>query len=443
MSRILVVDDEPAVLRFLQTLLQRESYEVTVAPSGEQALSELGFGTFDLMITDCVMSPMDGMELLRVAQRDYPDMPVVMISGFSTVENAVEVLKAGAFDYLPKPVKVEDLKALLRRALEYHDVMTQRQAKQVRLGPGGLVAESPAMETVCEMIQRIVPTDTPVLLLGEPGSGKKKIARTIHDLGTHRDHPFLVVDCAVRPDAELALKLFAPAKPANEAAGEDAPDVEGGTLYLEEIGSLPLDLQDLLILLLSASVHGTDWPPARIIAGSSDPLPSMVEKGNFRQELYQRLSVFNVAIPPLRERPADVLGLTHHLLKQRDATGAGTCTLRADAELVLEHYAWPGNATELVNVVQSAVERAVEGVVEVEDLPPMLAQVVDVEAIKQAKKMQLQEYKGRALKAFLRSKEKEYLSAVLDSVNDDKEEAARKLQVAPGSFDRYLSDDGR
>jgi two-component system response regulator HydG len=301
---------------------------------------------------------------------------------------------------------------------------------------GQVVAESAAMREACEVMKRVMPATAPVLVQGERGTGKELVARTIHEEGLCKGGPFLVVDCTRRPEEELAKDLF----------GQDGEQncltvAAGGTLYLEEIGSLPLSLQGKLEkLLANAKSQGKD--AVRVIAGSQDPLETMAAKGNFSQSLFQRLRAFRITLPPLRERREDVLGITHYLLKQKSKGSlAGYLNIEPDAELVLDSYRWPGNADELVQAIEEARATAGKEAVSVDDLPRKIVGAVDLEVLKNERQSELAEYKGQALKSFLREKEREYLKCVLDSVDKDKEEAARKLQLDVAGLERHISGD--
>ena len=420
MAHILIVDDEPTVLSFMRTLLEREGHEVTTAQGGVKGKDELARQNFDLMITDYMMEPVDGMELLHHVQEVCPQMPAVMISGYCTVQNAVEVLKSGAFDYLPKPVKIDDLKEIVRRALAYHDAMVRRPTQDVRLGPGGLVAESKAMQTVCDMVRRLIPTDMPALLVGEKGAGKERVARVIHEEGKRQGKPFEVIS-ADQDATAVAERL-------NEPKGE-------GALYLPEVSSLPLPLQEALAKNLG---HAGS---VRVLAGSSVPLDPLVAEGEFSGALLQRLSVFTLELPPFAERPEDVLGLTHTFLRGRVEPGGQAVELDPDVEILFENYTWPGNGDELESVLEEALPRADGTRLATAALPESLTSAVDLVRVKERQRAQFADLKGQSLKSFLRSREKEYLSTVMEAVGDDKEAAVEKLQIDPGGLARHLSSD--
>lgn len=446
MSRILVVDDEPTVLSFMTALLTRDGYEVVTASGGDEAVRLLNDGPCDLLITDYMMNPMNGMELLLYCQDAFPNMPTVMISGYCTVENAIQVLKAGAFDYLPKPVKVNELREVVGRAVSYQSSLERRHEHKVNLGLGLIVAESAAMRKVCTTIERLLPTRTHCLIMGPEGTGKELVARTIHDCGVAKDGPFIRVDCTKRPETELENELFGPRTPDTQPSGVFQTAL-GGTLYLSEIGSLPFPLQERLDRIL-ASDHSTDAHrggsriAVQICAGSHDPLEAMGVNGNFSGGLYQRLRPFSMVIPPLRERPEDVLGLACYCLNRGHASETTLPCMDSDAELVIEHYPWPGNSAELIAAVTEAREKAGVRQITVDDLPQKIVAHVNVESLRERHKMDLAESKGKMLKSFLREKERGYLQSVVDSTGG-KEEAAKKLHLDASGLDRHISGNGK
>jgi two-component system response regulator PilR (NtrC family) len=448
MSRILVVDDEPAVLKFLGTILARDGHEVLSALSGADALRQLKATPCDLLLTDHNMDPMDGVELLIEAQRQQEDLPVVLISGYGTVNKAVDALKAGAFDYLPKPVKVPELLETVRRALEFHDKLARRHTYRTAPGSehalGDLIAYSPAMAQVCEMIRRVAATDLPVLVLGEGGVGKKLVARTIHGQSRRAGHMFVQVDCAHRPESELEALLFHAGSREGRAgtAAQSSALVRaaGGTLFLAEVGSLPLGLQERLASVLSDSAPSDDQPHGvRMLASSRDPLIQMMEKGTFREDLYRRLGILPLRVPPLRERPEDILPLAFRLLQKMVGAGQEVPRLSADVELLLSAGAWPGNGAELQKILSEALPHLRDGMLDLPSLPARLLNTVDMAALREQRRMKLGEYRGLALKNFLAEKERQYLQSVMTYVKDDPEEAARKLNISAEVLARHLS----
>ncbi len=332
MSRILIVDDEPRILLLLQNLLKANGYEVVSARDGASALDLVRQGGIDVAITDLRMSPMDGMTLFKGIKEIAPDMPVILLTAYATVETAVEAMKSGIFDYLTKPFKVDDLVACLKRAEEKKIGNTIRAAavsgtsepEQMRFD--GLIAHAPSMVAVCETIQKVAPTAATVLINGESGTGKEVIARTIHRNSTRKNKPWVAVNCAAIPENLLESEMFGHVKGSFTGALSDKAGLfevaDGGTLFLDEISSMPLILQGKLLRVLQEReirrVGGTKDIPVdvRVIAAANSNLEEAVVKGTFRSDLYYRFAVITLDIPPLRKRPEDILPLARHFIRE-------------------------------------------------------------------------------------------------------------------------------
>ncbi|MGD9873107.1 MAG: sigma-54-dependent transcriptional regulator [Kiritimatiellia bacterium] len=454
MARILLVDDEPSILSVLSTLLRAEGYEVVPALGGEKALEELKGKPFDLMISDIRMSPIDGMQLLKSARKDWPKMAVLMITAYGSVETAVGAMKVGAFDYITKPFKVDELLITVQRALEYNNAMaenvTLKQQLEARYQFENIVAESPAMRKVCEMIERVAPTDATVLIQGESGTGKELIAKAIHSYSKRKNGRFVAVNCAAMPEPLLESEMFGHVKGAFTGASSDKEGLfevaGGGTLFLDEIGSMPLSIQGKLLRVLQEKeirrVGGTVTIPVdvRVLAASNYMLESLMEEGKFREDLYYRLSVIPIEVAPLTQRKEDILPLVYHFLRTEVGPGKPLPELDSDAQLILENYTWPGNVRELENAIRHAVTFAKEGKITAGDLPAKIAATVPAAAASGGASPSAQ-YKGKSLKAFLRVKEKEYLSQVLETSGGDKEAAAKALKISLATLYRKLPEE--
>jgi DNA-binding NtrC family response regulator len=330
MPRILVVDDEPSILSVFGTLLKAQNHEVTPARSGEAALALLQQQPFDLMISDIRMGAMDGMQLLREARRDHPGIAVILLTAFGTVETAVEAMKEGAFDYVTKPFKVDELLLTVQRALQYQNLLTENVALKEELAGRyqfeNIVSESVGMRKVCEMIERVAPTDTTVLVLGESGTGKELVAKAIHAHSSRKTKNFLPINCAALPEPLLESEMFGHVKGAFTGATVHKEGLfeaaEGGTIFLDEIGSMPLSIQAKLLRVLQDKevrrVGGTENIPVnvRVLAATNDRLEDLIAKEKFREDLYYRFSVITIQIPPLRDRPEDILPLVKHILRR-------------------------------------------------------------------------------------------------------------------------------
>jgi DNA-binding NtrC family response regulator len=453
MSRILLVDDEPSILSVLSTLLKAEGYEVVPIGDPSQALERLEKEDFDLLITDIRMTPITGMDLLRHAHEKKPTMSVLIMTAFGSVDTAVEALKMGAFDYVTKPFKVDELLITVQRALEYHRTLQENVDLKSKLGAKykfeNIVAESESMRRVCEMIERVAPTDTTVLIVGESGTGKELVAKAIHAHSRRKDKKFLAINCAALPETLLESEMFGYVKGAFTGATSNKEGLfeaaQGGTLFLDEIGSMPLSLQGKFLRVLQEKevrrVGGNETIPVdvRVLAATNTPLEELMAKGQFREDLYYRISVINITIKPLRERPEDIFPLINYII-QREYGDRETPTITPDARQILESYHWPGNVRELENAIKHALTFSTENKISREVLPARIVNSVQQQRISQPISDAFGQFKGKSLKAFLREKEKEYLQFVLAQAQGDKEKAAKELKISLATLYRKLPD---
>lgn len=449
MAKILLVDDEPSILSVLSVLLKAEGYEVVPCDGGEKAVELIKNTPFDLMLSDIRMTPIDGMQLLKLAVEHQPSMAVLMLTGYGTVETAVESLKLGAFDYITKPFKLDELLITVKRALEYNKALSENVQLKAQLTGQyqfeNIVAESRVMRNVCEMIERVAPTDTTVLIYGESGTGKELVAKAIHAHSNRKAKKFLPLNCAALPEALLESELFGHVKGAFTGASADKEGLfevaDLGTIFLDEIDSMPLSIQAKLLRVLQDKeirrVGGNDsiTVNVRVLAATSTRLEHLIEQGKFREDLYYRLSVIPIEIKPLRERPEDILPLAYHFLRQE--TGANKSMLTVDADVInlFEQYTWPGNVRELENALKHAITFAKDNMITRECLPAKLLQNVSP-VVGGLKKMD--DFRGKSLKAFLRTKEKEYLSQALAYTDGDKQKAAKALRISLATLYRKL-----
>lgn len=456
MARILVVEDEPSILSVLSTLLRSEGYEVEPMLGGDKAIEALKNNSFDLMISDIRMTPVDGMQLLRQARSEYPDMAVIMVTAFGSVETAVDAMKYGAFDYVTKPFKVDELLLTVQRALEYNSAINEnaelKQQLHARYRFENIVAESPQMRKVCEMIERVAPADTTVLIQGDSGTGKEVVAKAIHGYSNRKNRPFIPINCAAMPEQLLESEMFGHVKGSFTGAANNKEGLfeaaNGGTIFLDEIGAMPLSLQGKLLRVLQEreirQVGGTVTKKVdiRVLAATNECLEKAIEDGRFREDLFYRLSVIPIVIAPLRERPDDILPLAYHVLRAHFQHEEDLPELTPDVRRILERYPWPGNVRELENAMRHACTFAAEGVIKPEDLPTKVlegtANLVAGTLSGPGRAMNADQYKGQSLKAFLRNKEKEYLNNVLDHMGGDKSRAAKVLKISLATLYRKL-----
>ena len=461
MPHILLVDDEPSILSVLSTVLKSEGHDVVPVDTGDKAKELLLTDDFDLMISDIRMSPVNGMELLRIAHQRRNGMPVIMLTAFGTVQTAVEALKLGAFDYLTKPFKVDELLITVKRALDYSNALSEnaslKKQLQTRYEFENIVAESPAMRNVCDMIRRVAPTDTTVLIYGESGTGKELVAKAVHTHSTRSSGPFLPVNCAALPGPLLESEMFGHVKGAFTGASADKEGLfeaaSGGTIFLDEISAMPMSLQSKLLRVLQerevrrVGSNETVKVDARVLAATNVKLEEMIKNGEFREDLFYRLSVIPIQISPLRDRREDILPLFDHFLKN-EVNGDLPTTDPAVAALV-EAYSWPGNVRELENAARHAIAFAQEGHITPASLParvttesnPAFSGGTGSSGSAPGLPADFDSERCRSLKAFLRSKEKDYVSQVLTFTGGNKEAAAKALKISLATLYRKLPDE--
>ncbi len=368
--RILLVEDDPIFLRPLQRTLEVEGYEVMVVPSGEEALDLLKNDDVDLVLTDKRLPGMDGVDLVRRLKAEHPDQAIVVMTAYGTIESAVEAMRLGAADYLVKPFDTAEVLMVIRHAIEFHELRAasratlRRNLEQFTLK--NVMARSSAMQEVFELLRTVAELDTTVLIYGETGVGKELLARSIHFSGPRRDKPFLAVNCAAIPAELFESELFGFRKGAFTSATESRRGffqmANGGTLLLDEIGEMPLPLQSKLLRAIEerrvtpiGSDRGVEID-VRFIATTNKDLQAEVERGAFRRDLFYRLSVMPIRVPPLRERAVDVPLLAQHFLEQSARRAKKPVRVIDSAAMQqLCRYAWPGNVRELENVIERAV----------------------------------------------------------------------------------------
>ena len=439
MPRILIVDDEPAILNLLSKILIGQGYGTALASNGENALQLLQTEKFDLMLSDINMTPINGMELLRKTAATRSDMGVIMLTAYGTVATAVEAMKEGAFDYVIKPFKFDELLLTIQRALEYHNAGNENKNPQAQIVPerlDGIIAESASMRKVCETIERVAPASTTVLICGEKGGGKETVARALHRYSPRKDASFMTINCAASAQL-LETEMFGCVKGA--FAGADTAQTglfetaHGGTLFLDEIGSMPLETQFKLLRVLQdnkiCKVGGSDYTGVnvRIIAASNEKLEPLTAQGKFREDLYHRLSVICIDVPPLRNRVEDILPLAWQIMRRKLDSGTALPAIDYETQNVLNHYNWPGNVRELEDAIQHALIHAQNGRIIKDALPPKIVTTVEEGNESGVVTSRCEQFKGKSLKAFLQGKQKEVLQRTVGGVPGDKEKPAGEL----------------
>ena len=386
-QKILVTEDDRVQREIITDILLRAGHDVTPSDSAANALLVLEQDAFQLLLTDMRMPGMDGLELLRRAKRIRPEMEVVVMTAHATVETAVTAMKEGAIDYLAKPFDKDELLIVIARALERRDL--RRQNEELRKlvteasSLGNIIGDSPAMQSVFNIVRRAVPLTTTVLIRGESGTGKELVARHIHFEGPRKKASFVVVNCAAIPDNLVESELFGHEKGAFTGADASRSGkfeaANGGTLFLDEIGDMQLDAQAKLLRVLQDGmverVGGTQSRKVdvRVIAATNRDLAQLVKEGGFREDLYYRLDVLNVVLPPLRERFKDLPMLVQHFReKLGPKLGKPAPAVSADALDAMRRYRWPGNVRELEHTLEQLFILTDEPIVGVERLPEKL-----------------------------------------------------------------------
>jgi DNA-binding NtrC family response regulator len=381
--KVLIVDDEPTICRASEKILSREGYSVKTAYSGKQAISILEQEPFDLLFTDLKMAEMGGMELLELLRSRFPDIVPVVITGYATIASAVETMKLGAFDYLPKPFTPDEMAAVAKKAWEKRQNLIETKAiAQGEMLPEfcGIVGKSPKIHEIFRMIRKVAPTSSTVLIIGETGTGKELVARAIHTSSSRSANRFCAVDCGTLSVELLESELFGHVKGAFTGAVSNKQGIfeaaDKGTVFLDEICNINLEIQGKLLRFIQEReflpVGGTETKHVdiRLIFATNRDLEKMVADGTFREDLYYRLYVYPIQLPPLRERREDIPVLAYHLLAKIQAPGPKRVSSISDAAMkLLEDFDWPGNVRQLESAIERAVISCDGNVIEPHHLP--------------------------------------------------------------------------
>ena len=441
-QRLLLVDDDEVFLRPLHRALELGGYEVLPVQSGEEALDTLKTEDVDLVLTDRRLPGMDGVALLRQLKAEHPDLAVVVMTAYGSIESAVEAMRLGAEDYLVKPFEVAEMLLVIRRAIEFQELKSANRRSirrnQERFTFRNVVAKSTAMFSVFETLQSVVDLDITVLIHGETGVGKELLARSVHFSGARRDRPFVAVNCAAIPTELFESELFGSRKGAFTGANEHRRGhfqmAGGGTLLLDEIGEMPLHLQSKLLRAIEekkVTSVGADRPvdiDVRFIATTNKNLQGETERGAFRRDLFYRLSVMPVRVPALRERQDDIPLLAHHFLAEANRRLKRTVAgIAPEGLLALVRYPWPGNVRELENVIERAV------IVAKGDVLTGLERFLDGPGDAQAPvdlSLPFRQAKARVVEDF----ERAYVQGLLESHGGKLTAAAKHADMDPKNF---------
>jgi two-component system response regulator AtoC len=449
-THLLVVDDDPVFLDLLKEVLTKEGYEVTVALGGGEAIAKGMENPFDIVITDVRMEDKDGMEVLRAFKKHSPETTVIMITAFGSIETAIEAVREGAFDYISKPFKMDEMTFTLRRALEQRRLLQEnrfyRRELLTKYQFENVIGQTPAMVQVYKTIAKIADTKSTVLLCGESGTGKELVARSIHYNSPRNQRPFIPVDCASLVETLLETELFGHVRGAFTGAVSAKKglfeEADGGTLFLDELGNITLSMQTKLLRFLQEHeikrVGGTESlkVDVRIIAATNQQLEPLVREGKFREDLFYRLNVVTITLPPLRDRREDIPLLANHFVQKFSEEYKKTISyISPEALEILLQYSWPGNVRELENTIERAVILTVHPIILPEDLPQKLLDIVPDKRLDDLKKRYpLMPDKLLSLKDV----EKNYVLKVLQETKGNKKKAAEILGIERATLYRIL-----
>jgi len=437
-QNVLVVDDEESMRHLLTVILSDRGYEVRAVSNGEDALRELSARDYDLVLSDVRMPRMDGLALLRKALELHPDLTFIVMSAYGTHDTAIEAMKAGAYDYVSKPFKPDEVVLVLRKAEERLRLSRENRRLRSELAEGfrleNFVGSSPTLQEMLRQVRRVAPTKTTVLLTGESGTGKELVARAIHDLSPRGAMPFVAVNCGAIPSELIESELFGHVRGAFTDASRDkkglAAEADGGTLFLDEIGELPFALQVKLLRFLEDEMvrrvgdTRSEKVDVRVVAATARDLARAAKEGQFREDLFYRLNVVNVRLPALRERPDDVPALVDHFLAKyrRLRPEAPLQGVSPEALEVLRSHRWPGNVRELEHAVERAVVLAEGPVVQEGDLPDEVRAAPAPGALAPGRDL--------SVKRAFRALEEQFIRAALDRTAGNRTRAAELLDLS-------------
>lgn len=500
MAKVILVDDEATMVQMVAEMLRAEGHEVHPFTQISPALEALTELKPDLVVTDLYTDKTraGGLEILEKARSQNPPITVIMVTGFGSIETAVKAMKEGAFDYIEKPFKMDELRMCIQRALSFNQAITENIYLKKQLKKkyqfDQIIGRSAEMQVVFKMIEKVADTDSTILILGESGTGKELVAKALHFNSRRQFAPFIPVNCSALPENLLESELFGHRKGSFTGAIHDKAglfqEADGGTIFLDEVGSMSPLLQSRLLRVLQEKEvrHVGDNNPVfvdvRVLAATNEPLEEMIKNGEFREDLYYRLNVISILLPGLRERPDDIPLLISHFLKEKLNPRSGQpYQVTRHAMDVLAAHDWPGNVRELENAIERATALCEDDTVRVRDLPPVLQKKaleltsgdtvilvnkpaassknadVDEEKVAANSLYPLEESEGRSvkptsapgavststplgpLKNFIREQEAAYIQRILALTGNDKDKAAETLGVSLATLYRKLTDE--
>jgi two-component system, NtrC family, response regulator PilR len=449
-SRILVVDDEPGMREFLEIMLQKEGYSVETTADGRKAVEKIENKLFDLAIIDIQMPVMNGIDILKKMNEKKTDTTAIMITAFASHETAIEAMKLGAYDYITKPFKIDEIKLVIKKALEKKRLEREnsrlRKELETKFGFGNIIGRSGAILKIFELIKRVSELKVNILITGESGTGKELVARAIHYTGTRRHGPFVPVNCGAIPESLMESELFGYKRGAFTGAVRDKKglfeEADSGTIFLDEIADLPVHLQVKLLRVIEEKTTrplGSTEPiliDVRVVAATNKNLEEEVVKGRFREDLFYRLNVIKIVLPPLRDRKEDISPLAIHFIdKYSRDMGKEIRAISPKALEVLESYHYPGNVRELENIIARCVALETSNVIRREALPQPISEVnsLDLESSFSS---------SASLDTILGDIERKMIEKSLRATDGNKTEAAKLLGITLRSLRYRLAKHG-
>ena len=442
--KILIVDDEESLREFLEIMLKREGYEIATAENGEVAIKHLAKKNYDVVITDLQMPKIHGMQVLAKAKESDPEMVVIVITAFGSTESAVEAMKLGAYDYITKPFKIDEIKLVIKKALEKRLLSRENILLKKALGSkynfGNLIGSAPSMLKIYDLIQRVCETKTNVLITGESGTGKELVAKAVHYNGSLKDKPFVTVNCGAIPETLIESELFGHKKGSFTGAIADKMGLfevaNSGTIFLDEIGEIPLQTQVKLLRVLQEKtfkrVGSTEdiTVNVRIMAATNKDLMQEVSQGRFREDLYYRLNVIHIQLPPLRERKEDIPILAQHFLeKYNKQLDKDIKKISKEAMEALASYDYHGNVRELENIIERTVSLERGASILPESLPPIIFHP-GAELARRGGGEHMITMDGVNLEEIVGNLEKELIEKALKKAGGIKKKAAKLLGIS-------------
>lgn len=450
-QRILIVDDEPNMLHMLSSILRQDGFDPVCAQTAKEALQLTSTDKFDFVLSDVRMPGMDGIQLVEQLRKRGEDVIVILMSAYGNVDLALEAMRKGAYDYISKPFKTDEVVLTLRKAAERERlrrevVRLKRRLLRSETGPG-VVAESPGMKNVMEVIDQVAPYDTAVLITGESGTGKEVAARELHRRSKRSEEPLLVINCSALPAGLLESELFGHARGAFTGAEASKPGVfeeaDVGTILLDEIGVMDISLQVKILRFLDSGEirrvgeNRNRRVSVRVLAATNEDLDDAIEKGSFRGDLYYRLSVVHLHIPPLRERREDIIPLVEHFVELFNAKmGFRVANITREAQDALVNYPWKGNVRELQNIIERAMILSTGGAITLSELP------ADLRSSSPSPVDEPQEEGTLSIKKAQKDLEKALIIRALNRTGGNRSQAAGLLEISYPSLLQKIKEYG-